>query len=70
MCGVEYQLKYKWDMFKVDKMLHMFFQKTNMSNKKYKIQFDAFVIVLISYRGCNPIQPEFVKANLKAMQVT
>ena len=56
-------------MVKSEKMLHMFCQKPNVTNKKYMTQFESYVTALESYGVFFPIHPGLLTVKLKAMKV-
>ena len=56
-------------LVKANKMLHMFWKKPNITNKKYKTHFESCITVLDSYGGCVYIHLDLLTAKLKTMKM-
>ena len=50
-----------------EKMLHTFWQNTNVTNDNYKIQFDAYITVLEAHAGGITVPPALVGGNLREL---
>ena len=65
MCGIEDSLQNKTATVMAKKILHMFWQNTNLANNDYKIQFDAHVNILEAYAVRMTIPPALLDSKLR-----